>query len=131
MNDPIHASFITTIPRDPHNLPKLDPYVMKIALQTYTTNYQNMWSKANRFRKLLNHLILVLLKIHLAPIKEKKYKDYITIKIDERQKKQELKKASGPDTDPVQGFPLINKSKMAAGISLFVKRRRFENSKSV
>jgi hypothetical protein len=86
--DPIHASFTATILCDPHNLPKLDPYVMKTALQPYTTNYQNMWSKANRFGKLLSHLILVLLKIHLAPIREKKHKDYITNKIDERQKKQ-------------------------------------------
>jgi hypothetical protein len=121
--DPIHTSFTATIPRDPNNLPKLDSYVMKIALQTYTTNYQNMWSKANRFRKLLNHLILVLLEIHLAPIREKKYKDYIKNKIDERQKKQKSKKTSGPDTAPVQGFSLINKSKNGRR-NIFVRQKK-------
>jgi hypothetical protein len=121
--DPIHTSFTATIPRDPNNLPKLDSYVMKIALQTYTTNYQNMWSKASRFRKLLNHLILVLLKIHLAPIREKKYKDYVKSKIDERQKKQESKEASVPDTAPVQVFSLINKSKNRRR-NIFVRQKK-------
>jgi hypothetical protein len=121
--DPIHTSFTATIPRDPNNLPKLDSYVMKIALQTYTTNYQNMWSKASRFRKLLNHLILVLLKIHLAPIREKKYKDYVKSKIDERQKKQESKEASVPDTAPVQAFSLINKSKNRRR-NIFVRQKK-------
>ncbi|CEP08685.1 hypothetical protein [Parasitella parasitica] len=75
--DPIYTSFTNIIPRETSTLPKLDAYVMKIALATYATNFQNMWKNSNKIRKLSNNLITVLLKIHLAPTREARYKEYI------------------------------------------------------
>jgi hypothetical protein len=65
----------------------------------------------------------VLLKIHLAPIREKKYKYCVKNKIDERQKKQESKEDSVPDTAPVQAFSLINKSKNRRR-NIFVRQKK-------
>ncbi|GAA5803126.1 hypothetical protein HPULCUR_008601 [Helicostylum pulchrum] len=60
-----------------------DTHAMKLALASYMVNFSNMWKKSNRFYKLLNNLLQVLLKIHLVPTRERRYKDFIA------QKKQE------------------------------------------
>ncbi|KAI8061287.1 hypothetical protein BDF21DRAFT_325634, partial [Thamnidium elegans] len=67
---PFHASFVKIMPRNLNDVTITDPYVMKMALSTYMTNFENMWSDGKRATKVLNRLIDVLLKIHLAPQRE-------------------------------------------------------------
>ncbi|KAI8095542.1 hypothetical protein BDF21DRAFT_329988, partial [Thamnidium elegans] len=74
---PFQASFVKIMPRNLDDVTITDPYVMKMALSTYMTNFENMWSDGKRTTKVLNRLIDVLLKIHLAPQRETKYKIYL------------------------------------------------------
>jgi hypothetical protein len=51
--------------------------VMDIAITNFITNLTLMWTDKKFINRLLNKLIEVLLKIHLAPIREKEYRTYI------------------------------------------------------
>ena len=59
---------------------------MSIALTSIITNIKNMWSNNTIFKKLLDHLLNVLLKFHLAENRAAEYSEYIKnvreIKID-------------------------------------------------
>ncbi|KAI8091496.1 hypothetical protein BDF21DRAFT_332533, partial [Thamnidium elegans] len=77
---PFHASFLKIMPRNLNDVTITDPYGIKMALSTYMTNFENMWSDGKRATKVLNRLIDVLLKIHLAPQRETKYKLYLAKK---------------------------------------------------
>ncbi|KAG2228993.1 hypothetical protein INT48_002080, partial [Thamnidium elegans] len=48
---PFHASFVKSIPRNLNDVTITDPYVMKMALSTYMTNFENMWSDGKRATK--------------------------------------------------------------------------------
>jgi len=51
--------------------------VMEIALTNFNSNLSLMWTDKKMINRLLNKLIEVLLKIHLAPVREKEYRTYI------------------------------------------------------
>ncbi|KAL0582181.1 hypothetical protein ABG067_008034, partial [Albugo candida] len=51
--------------------------VMDIAVTNFITNFSLMWKDKKIINRLLNKLIEVLLKIHLAPVREKKYRAYV------------------------------------------------------
>ncbi|GAA5803914.1 hypothetical protein HPULCUR_009399 [Helicostylum pulchrum] len=53
---------------------------MKQVLAKYTVNFINLWDNPKRLNNLLNRLLRVLLKIHLALIRKKKLKDFNEIK---------------------------------------------------
>jgi hypothetical protein len=55
----------------------LSPPEMEVALKTYKTNFSNMWKAGTISNKLLNHLLDVLLRVHLAPKREAKRTEYI------------------------------------------------------
>ena len=59
---------------------------MSIALTFIITNIKNMWSDNTIFKQLLDHLLNVLLKFHLAENRAAEYSEYIKnvreIKID-------------------------------------------------
>ncbi|CEG81973.1 hypothetical protein RMATCC62417_16107 [Rhizopus microsporus] len=69
---PFHNAFTKILPRTRQYRPDMDTYVMKMSLSKYMTSFKNMWSIKGRMNKLLHHLINTLLKLHLAPIREKK-----------------------------------------------------------
>ena len=50
---------------------------MSIALTSIITNIKNMWSDNIIFKKLLDHLLNVLLKLHLAENRVTEYSEYI------------------------------------------------------
>ncbi|ORE01548.1 hypothetical protein BCV72DRAFT_265745 [Rhizopus microsporus var. microsporus] len=50
---------------------------MSIALISITTDIKNMWSGNTIFKKLLDHLLNVLLKLHLAESRAAEYSEYI------------------------------------------------------
>ena len=50
---------------------------MSIALTFIITNIKNMWSDNTIFKKLLDHLLNVLLKLHLAENRAAEYSEYI------------------------------------------------------
>jgi hypothetical protein len=41
------------------------------------TNFKNMWSNGKRYFLLLNNVLIVLLRIHLAPDRERSRREYI------------------------------------------------------
>jgi hypothetical protein len=53
---------------------------MLVALNLIITNVKNMWSTNKIFFKLLDHLLGVLLKLHLAGNRTKNYKAYVSRK---------------------------------------------------
>lgn len=57
---------------------------MQNALFGYSVNSSNMWSEPKRYYKLLNKLLQVLLKLHLAPTRHLKYKEYLDAKSNDR-----------------------------------------------
>ncbi|CEG80539.1 hypothetical protein RMATCC62417_14861 [Rhizopus microsporus] len=62
---------------------------MGIVRKTYATNLHNIWSDKRLFSKLLDHLLDVLLRIHLAPKREKEYREFVKQRIDKAKEKQE------------------------------------------
>ncbi|KAI9245942.1 hypothetical protein EDC94DRAFT_687005, partial [Helicostylum pulchrum] len=109
---PLHAAVFKLMPTDETNHFKCDAdtHAMKLALAGYMVNFSNMWKKSNRFYKLLNNLLQVLLKIHLAPTRERRYKDFIA------QKKQEKIERHGTSQK------LVKKSR--SGLRRFFKKER-------
>ncbi|KAF7728994.1 hypothetical protein EC973_005025 [Apophysomyces ossiformis] len=57
----------------------------------YGTNFKNMWS-GNLFTVLLNHVLRILLRLHLSPGREHKYVDMVAKKAEEKLEKQSLTK---------------------------------------
>ncbi|KAG1178872.1 hypothetical protein G6F70_000183 [Rhizopus microsporus] len=49
----------------------IEPYLMKMALNKHMANFKTLWSNKFRYIKLLNRVITVLLRIHLAPKHER------------------------------------------------------------
>lgn len=72
---PFHNAFMKILSKTRQCRPDVDTYVMKMALLKYMTSFKNMWSIKGRMNKLLHRLINTLLKIHLAPMREKNIKD--------------------------------------------------------
>jgi hypothetical protein len=60
---------------------------MENALVKVVTNMKNMWNTPKIFYGLMNSLLDVLLRVHLAPNREAKYRSYIQKKAEERLKK--------------------------------------------
>ncbi|KAI9253048.1 hypothetical protein EDC94DRAFT_680372 [Helicostylum pulchrum] len=69
---PLHKVSVDHIPPKNDQRQSLDVYIMKQALVKYTVNFISLWDNPKRLNNLLNRLLRVLLKIHLAPIREKK-----------------------------------------------------------
>lgn len=49
-----------------------EPYVMKMALAKYSASFKNRWGTMGSFHQMLNNILLVLLRVHLAPKRELK-----------------------------------------------------------
>ena len=64
-----------------------------IAFESFATNFENMWNNKKIINKLLNKLLDVLLKIHLSPIRESAYKEYIEAKKNEKEREHRGKGA--------------------------------------
>ncbi|KAI8359809.1 hypothetical protein BD560DRAFT_449061 [Blakeslea trispora] len=61
------------------------------ALTTYQTNLSNMWAEKKMFKILLDKLLVVLLRIHLSPSREKKHQEYINTHTDRAKEHQNKK----------------------------------------
>ena len=85
-----HNAFVDILPRNIKKAFTTDPYVMKMSLSKYATNFEVMWSDSKRPLKVLNRLLDILLKIHLAPEREQKYKAYVAKKKKEMEQKRQL-----------------------------------------
>ncbi|CEG76197.1 hypothetical protein RMATCC62417_11127 [Rhizopus microsporus] len=49
----------------------IEPHLMKMSLNKYMTNFKNLRSNKFRYTRLLNRVITILLRIHLAPKRER------------------------------------------------------------
>ncbi|KAI9273174.1 hypothetical protein EDC94DRAFT_185419 [Helicostylum pulchrum] len=80
-NNPVHNSlieFLASVGVDRNtytDVTQLSSVEMSIARNTYFTNLKNMWDKKKLFNSILNHLLDVLLRVHLAPKRERKYRE--------------------------------------------------------
>ncbi|KAI9245718.1 hypothetical protein EDC94DRAFT_590373 [Helicostylum pulchrum] len=88
-----------------------DPYVMKMSLSKYATNFEVMWSDSKRPLKVLNRLLDILLKIHLAPEQEQKHKAYIAKKKKEMEQKRQLYISEKEATTIQRPIGIIKKSR--------------------
>jgi hypothetical protein len=114
---------INTLLSRPTHVPNLvEPWVMKIMVNQFVTNMKNMWSDKARINKLFNHLLDVLLWIHLSPIRESKYKAYIAKKKEDGMKEKSSNTHTFTTAIPKDKISIINKS-------FNNKKRLFENEK--
>ena len=49
-----------------------DTYIMKMTQVKYMTHFKNIWKTKYRYTKMLNRVLIVLLRIHLAPERERR-----------------------------------------------------------
>ncbi|KAI8083434.1 hypothetical protein BDF21DRAFT_486991 [Thamnidium elegans] len=68
---PLNKALVDHTPPKNEQRQSLDVYIIKQALVKYTVNFINLWNNPKRLNNLLNRLLRVPLKIHLAPIREK------------------------------------------------------------
>ena len=97
-----------------------EPFVMRLALSQYMTNFKNMWSNSKRQYRLLNHVLIVLLRIHLAPDRERSRREYI----DKKKAEKEEKDARLAESNAQHKHPGI------ANRSYNARRRLFHNERS-
>ncbi|ORE06893.1 hypothetical protein BCV72DRAFT_195736, partial [Rhizopus microsporus var. microsporus] len=69
---PFQTALRQALNEDGRRSESTDPVVMKLALNRYISNFKNMWSQKMRSRKVLNRVLIVLLRIHLAPKRERR-----------------------------------------------------------
>ncbi|KAL4208516.1 hypothetical protein AB4K20DRAFT_1970171 [Rhizopus microsporus] len=53
----------------------IDTYIMKMTQVKYMINFENIWKTKYRYTKMLNRVLIVLLRIYLAPERERKKKE--------------------------------------------------------
>ncbi|KAG2204249.1 hypothetical protein INT46_009512 [Mucor plumbeus] len=88
----------------------LDVFIMKMALSQFMTNFGNMWNSSTRFRNLFNHLLLVLLRLHLAPRRERERREFIEQEINKTKDKRKARiiTTEGIEPIPIDKISLIN-----------------------
>jgi hypothetical protein len=68
-NNPLLKAFLNMIPRNQDHQ-QVDTNVMRAAAAQYSVNFAKMTNKGRRLYAILDRLLLILLKVHLAPIRE-------------------------------------------------------------
>ncbi|KAI8339835.1 hypothetical protein BD560DRAFT_20228 [Blakeslea trispora] len=97
------------------------------ALTNYITNLSVMWGDNKMINILLDKLLLVLPRIHLAPTREKKHQEYIkSTKNASKERKDEAAKGSKTEAGhPTNWFPLLHQSRRR----LTVRKERHQLAK--
>ncbi|KAI8385681.1 hypothetical protein BD560DRAFT_384060, partial [Blakeslea trispora] len=96
-------------------------------LTNYITNLSVMWGDNKMINILLDKLLLVLLRIHLAPTREKKHQEFIkSMKNASKERKHEAAKGSKAEAGhPTNWFPLLHQSRRR----LIVRKERYRLAK--
>lgn len=84
---PCRDALKNAFPFQQKNKETSEPYAMKLALSRYMNNFQNLWSNSKRYYKLLNNVLIVLLRIHLAPEREQAKREYAESKMNAKANK--------------------------------------------
>ncbi|KAI8366505.1 hypothetical protein EDC96DRAFT_564979 [Choanephora cucurbitarum] len=97
------------------------------ALTNYITNLSVMWGDNKMINILLDKLLLVLLRIHLAPTRERRHQEFIkSMKDASKERKDKAAKGSKTEADhPTNWFPLIHQSIRR----LIVRKERYRLAK--
>ncbi|KAG1036324.1 hypothetical protein G6F43_013068 [Rhizopus delemar] len=99
------------MPPDTNERSTIDSYLMQKAQSQYATNFQNLCTSPGRFRKILHKLLNDLLRIHLAPERNRKYTKYVKhVKETLETKKSEEQASQLPKTTHSR-IQLANKSR--------------------
>ncbi|KAG2197763.1 hypothetical protein INT46_005749, partial [Mucor plumbeus] len=98
---PIYKAFTDVIPRQEDTQPELDVFIMKMALSQFMTNFGNMWNSRTRFKNLFNDLVLVLLRFHLAPRREREKREFIEQEINKTKDKRNARIITTEDIEPI------------------------------
>lgn len=102
----------------------VESYLMQVARTKYKTNFQVMWSTTKRFYSLLNNLLIVLLRIHLAPRREANKRDEIQRRRELRDNTEAIgRNQQYQESIPFNEISLIEKSYNAKK-RLFAKERK-------
>ncbi|KAI8328094.1 hypothetical protein EDC96DRAFT_80498 [Choanephora cucurbitarum] len=97
------------------------------ALTNYITNLSVMWGDNKMINILLDKLLLVLLRIHLAPTRERKHQEFIkSMKNASKERKDQAAKGSKTEADyPTNWFLLLHQSIRR----LIVRKERYRLAK--
>ncbi|KAI8375369.1 hypothetical protein EDC96DRAFT_605358 [Choanephora cucurbitarum] len=97
------------------------------ALTNYVTNLSVMWGGNKMINILLDKFLLVLLRIHLAPTRERKHQESIkSMKNASKERKDKAAKGSKTEADhPTNWFPLLHQSRRR----LIVRKERYRLAK--
>jgi hypothetical protein len=77
---------------------------MKLSLEQYKTNMANMWSNRTQINKLFDKSVEVLLRIHLAPKRERNYIEML------QRKKEELLQKKSNDSNKMAGYENLTRN---------------------
>ncbi|KAI9275277.1 hypothetical protein EDC94DRAFT_644071 [Helicostylum pulchrum] len=80
-----HNAFVDILPRNIKKAFTTDPYVMKMSLSKYATNFEVMWSDSKRPLKVLNRLLDILLKYILHRSENRKMEQKRQLYISEKE----------------------------------------------
>ena len=72
--------------------------ILKVAVQDYARNFDNMWSTGRMFHKALDRLLLLIFRFKLAPSREARYKQISEKYAKEKSAVKELNKARTPSS---------------------------------
>ncbi|KAI9473519.1 MAG: hypothetical protein EXX96DRAFT_652326, partial [Benjaminiella poitrasii] len=104
---PFQKALADALPSTVKIIDPVDPYVMKMSLSKYMTNFQNIWTNKKRFNKMLNYVIIVLLRIHLSPEHERIKREKIANRTLNNRSRQQIHTES---SSSVVKITIINKS---------------------
>jgi hypothetical protein len=93
-------------------------HVMKLSLEQYKTNMANMWSSRRQINKLFDKSLEVLLKIHLAPNRERNYVEML------QRKKEELLKKKSDNSNKMKGYENLTRNQRRNLIRTAVYKRK-------
>jgi hypothetical protein len=122
----VHSAMVSIIPRIEDSQPDIENFVMKTALSQYITNFNNMWSSKARFNKIIRNLLMVLLRQHLAPKRERQKNKCIKRKTQKKDKgKSSAITSEYVEPIPFEEISLINLTRNQKRTLFDEERRRY------
>ncbi|KAI9485597.1 MAG: hypothetical protein EXX96DRAFT_533940 [Benjaminiella poitrasii] len=103
-----------------------DPWLMKVILNRFMVNFRNLWTKKNRFYKMLDKVLLVLLRAHLRRNNELRRREAIN-RLQQNAHRQRTDRQQAANNDmsiPVEQISVINQS-------YSTKKRLFKNKRKL
>ncbi|KAG2212218.1 hypothetical protein INT46_000419 [Mucor plumbeus] len=72
-----------------------------MAFSQFMTNFGNMWDSSTRFKNLFNHLLFVLLRLHLTLRREREKREFVEQEINKAKDKRKARIITTEDIEPI------------------------------